>query len=92
LSDIQLQAQDFDKRLLSSIDVEAESQTPSAKIPSELDWILSGSIKSYKESGTPINSGQVNPYMFTKTLTELAEKNEAKIVIGSATRYQLQRG
>lgn len=35
--------------------------------------------------GNPSNSAQVNPCLFTKTLAELAEEKEAKIVKSSAT-------
>ncbi|MCJ1362614.1 hypothetical protein MMC16_001719 [Acarospora aff. strigata] len=42
-------------------------------------WPLPGSVKSYKESGTPRDSG-----MFTTTLVTLAEEG-AKSIIGSAT-------
>lgn len=57
----------------------------SFKFPSELDWLLPDSLKSYEELGTPSNCGQTNPYMFTKSLAELAVEKSARIIIGSAT-------
>lgn len=82
-AEVELQAQEGDEKF--SLATEAESQAQPAKVPSELDWLLPGSVKSYKESGNPKNSGQVNPYMFTKTLAKLAEEKGVKIVMGSAT-------
>ena len=84
-ADIVLQAQELGEKLPSPSDAEAKSQAQPPNTPSDLDWLLPGSIKSYKESGTSINSGQVNPYLFTKTLAEFAEERGAKVVIGSAT-------
>ena len=80
-ADVQLQARDVE----TSSNVKNNIDAQSAKIPSDLDWLLPGSVKSYKESGTPSNSGQVNPYMFTKTMADLAENKGARIIIGSAT-------
>lgn len=82
-AEVELQAQEGDEKF--SLATEAESQAQPAKVPSELDWLLPGSVKSYKESGNPKNSGQVNPYMFTKTLAKLAEEKGVKIVMGSVT-------
>ncbi|KFY75274.1 hypothetical protein V499_04735 [Pseudogymnoascus sp. VKM F-103] len=53
--------------------------------PSSLDWLLPGSTQQYGEIGVPGNSGQVNPYMFTKTLAKLAE-SKGVIVIVKPTR------
>lgn len=89
-ADVELQAQEFDEKLPSRHGAEAKSQAQPVNIPSDLDWLLPGSIKYYEESGTPSNSGQVNPYLFTKTLAELAEEEGAKIVIGSATALNLK--
>ncbi len=61
------------------------SSSPS--LPSGLDWLLPESVKSYQESGSPNNSGQVNPFMFTKTLAKLAEEKGAEIIFGSATKF-----
>lgn len=84
-ADVVLRAQELDEKLASASGAEGKSIEQLAIVPSELDWLFHSSVKSYKESGTPRNSGQVNPYMFTKTLAELAEEKGAKIVIGSAT-------
>ena len=78
-AEVELQAQDLDDK--GGLFNGAES----AKFPSELDWLLPGSLKSYEELGTPSNCSQVNPYMLTKTLAALAEEKGAKIIIGSAT-------
>ena len=84
-ADVELQAQGVDERLSLINGSEAKSQVQPSKVPSELDWLLPGSVKYYKESGTPSNSGQVNPYMNTTTLAELAVEKGAKIVTGPAT-------
>ena len=84
-ADVELQAQDVGHTAGATCGVKDDVIAQSAKIPSELDWLLPGSVKSYKELGIPRNSGQVNPYMMTKTLAELAEDHGTKIIIGSAT-------
>lgn len=84
-ADVELQAQDFGHKVGAANEAKNDATAQSFKVPSELDWLLPGSVKSYKELGTPSNSGQVNPYMMTKTLAELAEDHGAKIIIGSAT-------
>ena len=78
-AEVELQARDVDDKGGPVNDAE------STKFPSELDWLLPGSLKSYEELGTPGNCSQANPYMFTKTLAALAEEKGAKIIIGSAT-------
>ena len=83
-ADVELQAQDLGHEVGAANGAKNDVIAQSAKVPSELDWLLPGSVKSYKELGTPSNSGQVNPYMFTKTLAALAEDKGAEIVIGSA--------
>ena len=84
-ADVELQAQDIGHTVRTTHTAKDDVIAQSAKIPSELDWLLPGSVKSYKELGIPSNSGQVNPYMMTTTLAELAEDHGAKIIIGSAT-------
>ena len=84
-ADVELQAQDIGHEVAAANGAKNDIIAQSAKVPSELDWLLPESVKSYKESGTPSDSGQVNPYLFTKTLAELAENKGAKIIIGSAT-------
>ncbi len=84
-AEVELQAQDVDHNAGAANGAKNDVIAQSAKVPPELDWLLPASVKSYKESGTPNDSGQVNPYMFTKTLAGLAEDKGAKIIIGSAT-------
>ena len=84
-ADVELQAQDVGDSVGAANGAKNDVIAQSAKVPSELDWLLPGSVKSYRELGTPSNTGQVNPYMFTKTLAKLAEDKGAKIIIGSAT-------
>ncbi|KFZ05892.1 hypothetical protein V501_07939 [Pseudogymnoascus sp. VKM F-4519 (FW-2642)] len=58
--------------------------------PSSLDWLLPGSIQQYDEIGVPGNSGQVNPYMFTKTLAKLAESKGVTFKLkASATKINI---
>ncbi|OBT93611.1 hypothetical protein VE01_08075 [Pseudogymnoascus verrucosus] len=58
--------------------------------PSSLDWLLPGSTQQYGEIGVPGNSGQVNPYMFTKTLAKLAESKGVMFKLkASATKINL---
>ena len=84
-ADVKLQAQDLGHKVGVANGAKNEFIPHSANVPSELDWLFPGSVKSYKELGTPSDSGQVNPYMFTRKLAELAEDKGAKIIIGSAT-------
>jgi glycine/D-amino acid oxidase-like deaminating enzyme len=64
-------------------DVQAGSVASSVEYPDDLDWLLDGSIQQYDEIGVPSNSGQVNPYMFTKTLGQLAESMGVLIYVGT---------
>lgn len=84
-ADVELQAQDVGQKVGAANSAKNDVFARSAEVPLELDWLLPGSVKSYKELGNPSNSGQVNPYMLTKTLAELAEDHGARIIIGSAT-------
>ena len=83
-AEVELQAQEVDHK--GGLANGAEF----ADFPSDLDWLLPSSLKSYEELGTPNNCGQVNPYMFTKILAELAEEEGAKIIIGSATAIDFE--
>lgn len=61
------------------------------KYPLKLDWLLPGSVEQYNEIGTPSDSGQVNPFMFTTTMAKLAEAKGAKFRLGcsvSAINYR----
>lgn len=52
-------------------------------LPPELNWILPGSITSYTELGTPENTTQVHPYLFTTSIASLAQQRGVKIILGS---------
>ena len=73
---------------LQAQNITNHGQEKATKIPSALDWLLPGTIKSYDEVGNLSNSGQVNPYMYTTTLAKLAEEKGAKIVYGSAKQLK----
>ena len=77
-ADVKLQAQSSD----------ATRSSHDQSIPEELDWLSPGTIKSYKEVGSPENSAQVNPYMFTRTMASLAQEKGANIVYGSASHLE----
>ena len=81
-TDIKLQAQTVAGELVRS-----EVSLPSPSVPSRLDWLLPESVKSYHEIGTPKNSAQVNPFIFTKTLAKLAEGKGAEIIFGLAKGF-----
>ena len=83
-ADVELLAQELedDVQVVRSEIPERLSEGP--KVPPALDWLLLSSVKSYSEVGDPNNTGQVNPYMFTKTLAELAEEKGVKVILGSA--------
>ena len=70
--------------------IAGDSSHLNAKFPSALDWLLPGSIQKYDEIGTPSNSGQVNPLMFTTTLAQLAEGKGTKIILGSASQINYE--
>ena len=53
--------------------------------PSNLDWLIPDSVRDYNEMGTPANSGQVHPFLFTTRLAELAERKGVEIIPGRAT-------
>ncbi len=84
-AEVELQAQEVDREGGPGNGAE------STKFPSELDWLLPSSLKSYEELGTPSNTGQVNPYMFTRTIAKLAEEKGAKIIIGSAIAIDFKK-
>lgn len=83
-ADVDLEAQDLDKP-----DDQSHSQTigdQESGSPKALDWILPGSLKTYKQVGTPGDSAQVNPYLYTTSMARLAEEQGAQVIIGRATR------
>jgi glycine/D-amino acid oxidase-like deaminating enzyme len=54
--------------------------------PESLNWILSSAIQTYRQVGTPANSAQVHPYLFTTSIARLAEEAGAMVVEGTAVR------
>jgi glycine/D-amino acid oxidase-like deaminating enzyme len=52
--------------------------------PAALNWLRPGSIRQYDEIGVPLNSGQVNPVMLTKTLAKLAEEKGVTFSLSSS--------
>jgi glycine/D-amino acid oxidase-like deaminating enzyme len=52
--------------------------------PEALNWILLSAIQTYKQVGTPANSAQVHPYLFTTSIARLAEEAGVKIIQGTA--------
>ncbi|KAL8882049.1 MAG: hypothetical protein Q9198_000879 [Flavoplaca austrocitrina] len=84
-ADVALQAQDLDNGAAVTSGVEEHEVSSMTKVPSDLDWLLPGSVKSYAEAGSPNNSAQVNPLAFTETLAQLAKEIGAEVIIGSAT-------
>ncbi len=83
-ADVELQAQQLEDNVKIERSDNSEGLSQGPKLPTALNWLLPGSVKSYNGSGNPNNSGQVNPYMFTKTLAELAEDKGVKVILGSA--------
>lgn len=85
-ADVALQARDLNNKAAIADGVEDEQEESSTtKVPSDLDWLLPGSVKSYTEVGNFINCGQVNLLAFTETLAQLAKEKGAEVIIGSAT-------
>lgn len=85
-AEVALQAQDLNNGAAIANGIEDDHEESSkAKVPSDLDWLLPGSVKSYTEVGNLNNSGQVNPLAFTETLAQLAKEKGAEVIIGSAT-------
>ena len=81
-AEIRLQGRNLPDKKLDA----GDSSHLKVKSPSALDWLLPGSVQKYNEIGTPSDSGQVNPLVFTTTIAQLAEERGVKIIIGSALR------
>lgn len=79
---MELQAQDVTSKFSTT--------RRSQEAPAALDWLLPGALRSYKESGNPSDSGQVNPFMFTTTLAKLAEEKGVKVIHGSVDKLIYQ--
>ena len=56
----------------------------SAQYPRALDWLYPGSVTGYKEIGSPKDSGQIHPHLFTKALAGFAEERKVRVILGSA--------
>ena len=83
-ADVDLEAQDLDKAGDESRAQRTGDQLD--KFPKALDWILPGSLKTYKRVGTPIDSAQLNPYLYTTSMAKLAVEQGARVIIGRATK------
>ena len=83
-ADVDLEAQDLDKAADQSHSQNIGGQF--GKFPKALDWILPGSLKTYKQVGTPSDSAQVNPYLYTTSMAKLAVEQGARVIIGRATK------
>ncbi|KAI4239396.1 MAG: hypothetical protein LQ349_000417 [Xanthoria aureola] len=89
-ADVALEAHDWNNNneaaiVANGVEDGHEASSTTTEVPSDLDWLLPGSVKSYTEAGNPHNSGQVNPLAFTETLAQLAKEKGAEVIIGSAT-------
>ncbi|KAH8200501.1 hypothetical protein TruAng_005331 [Truncatella angustata] len=52
--------------------------------PEDLDWLdTEHALSSYDNMGTPDNTAQVHPELFTRSLAQLAEERGVKIVTGA---------
>ena len=78
-AEVKLQAQNLDDWSKTG----GEAKKP--LYPKELDWLAPRAVQSYDAIGTPKDSGQVSPFLFTSTLAKLAQERGAKLIIGSAT-------
>jgi len=59
-----------------------------AGVPEDLDWVVPESVVDYEAMGTPENTAQVHPYLFTTSMAKLAEEKGVKIVIGSVNNVR----
>ena len=53
--------------------------------PRALDWLLSGSVRSYADVGNPNDSGSSASVHVDNTLAKLAEETGAGVVVGNGT-------
>lgn len=73
-----------DVQLQARRDIAAD-QADSGDRPQSLNWLLPGAVRSYDEIGTPKDSGQVHPYLFTNKIADLARESGVDIITGHAT-------
>ncbi|KAK5626376.1 hypothetical protein RRF57_002091 [Xylaria bambusicola] len=53
-------------------------------VPDDLDWVdTADSLRAYDNIGTPDNTAQVHPELFTRSMAQLAEDAGVRIVIGA---------
>jgi len=64
---------------------EAIARLKKAGVPKDLDWVDPDATDMYEDMGDPTNTAQVQPYMFTTAMAEMAQEKGVKIVYGSAT-------
>ncbi|KAF6224010.1 hypothetical protein HO133_010584 [Letharia lupina] len=69
----------------------AMSAPKAADLPPKLNWIIPESITSYSELGTPEDTGQVHPYLFTTSIASLAEQRGVKIILGTVKKINYSR-
>ncbi|RKF75341.1 putative oxidoreductase C1F5.03c [Golovinomyces cichoracearum] len=55
------------------------------RVPENLDWIDADTIKAYTEMGTPKNTAQVHPYLFTTSMVDLATEAGVRLIFGRVT-------
>ncbi|KAI5866386.1 FAD dependent oxidoreductase [Durotheca rogersii] len=52
-------------------------------VPADLDWVDSEALAAYEGMGTPDNTAQVHPELFTRSMAQLAEEKGVAIVTGA---------
>lgn len=60
-------------------------QRSGASCPKNLDWFSFDAVQSYHEMGDPNTTAQVHPYLFTTSMSTLAEEKGVRIVLGSVS-------
>lgn len=53
-----------------------------AGLPEDLDWFADECVQAYDAMGTPENTAQVHPQLFTTSIAKLAEEKGVKITMG----------
>lgn len=69
----------------------SDHQPTAGSCPKDLDWVSSDTVQSYHEMGDANSTAQVHPYLFTTSMSTLAEENGVKVVLGSVLSIN-QRG
>lgn len=77
-------------RLLRKQDPLSDRRSITENFPKDLDWFSSDAIQNYHEMGDPNTTAQVHPYLFTTSMSTLAEENGVKIVLGSVLSINQQ--